>query len=187
MPAVCGAQQRHKEQRFGQAAAEMWGQANKQRWVPHRAPKFHTECKGGSCATQRCVCSPRVSSEGPPSATPAREAVKSCVLWRMAAGGRALLQGHLARDRFLQQPLLWHCSPTPEPIMPMFSLSSTSSHWVQFSLFMRKALADLEVCVYTRKEEIYFLTFICIPQITKTLRFSKTCLEEEQGKFPDTL
>lgn len=52
---------------------------------------------------------------------------------------------------------------------------------------MRKALADLEVCVYTRKEEIYFLTFICIPQITKTLRFSKTCLEEEQGKFPDTL
>lgn len=99
---------------------------------------------------------------GTPNFFSARKAVKNCVMWRMDLGGRALLQGHLARERFpQQQSLLWHCSPIPQPIMSMFSLSSASSYWAQFSLLTRKANVNVRVCVYTKKSEVHFLTFIC--------------------------
>lgn len=72
--------------------------------------------------------------------------------------------------------------------MTMFSLSSASSHWVQFSLFMRRAHVNLKVCVHLKSQKYTFLLLYvlrggCIPQVTKTLRFSKTPLEEKKENF----
>lgn len=104
VPVVSGAQQRHKQRRFGQAAAKIQGQANNEHcWLPHSSPmpsSFKEVMQFNAVFT---FLKSAVRD-------PARKAVESRATWWMAPGGTSPLLGHLARTLLLKESLLWLCS-----------------------------------------------------------------------------